>query len=60
MKFIIFFLNEMIKFSFKEKAKTKSNVNTLIYENNKKAIFIKISKLHRGKTYIEITSTPVN
>ena len=55
-----FFSNEMIKFSYKEKSSIRSDVNTLIFENNKKAVFIKISKLNFGKTYIEITSTPVN
>jgi len=55
-----FFLSEMIKFSYKEKSSIRSDVSTLIFENNKKAIFIKISKLKFGKTYVEITSTPVN
>ena len=55
-----FFLNEMVKFSYKEKSSIRSDVSTLIFENNKKAIFIKISKLNFGKTYIEITATPVN
>ena len=55
-----FFLNEMAKFSYKEKSSIRSEVSTLIFENNKKAIFIKISKLNFGKTYIEITATPVN
>ena len=55
-----FFLNEMAKFSYKEKSSIRSDVSTLIFENNKKAIFIKISKLNFGKTYIEITATPVN
>ena len=55
-----FFLNEMTKFSYKEKSSIRSDVSTLIFENNKKAIFIKISKLSFGKTYIEITATPVN
>ena len=55
-----FFSNEMIKFSYKEKSSIRSDVSTLIFENNKKAIFIKISKLSFGKTYIEITATPVN
>ncbi len=55
-----FFSTEMPKFSFKEKSSIRSDVSTLIYENNKKAIFIKISKLNFGKTFIEITSTPVN
>ena len=55
-----FFSTEMPKFSFKEKSSIRSDVSTLIYENNKKAIFIKISKLNFGKTYIEITATPVN
>ena len=55
-----FFLNEMAKFSYKEKLSIRSNVSTLIFENNKKAIFIKISKLNFRKTYIEITATPVN
>ena len=55
-----FFLNEMAKFSYKEKSSIRSDVSTLIFENNKKTIFIKISKLNFGKTYIEITSTPVN
>ena len=54
-----FFLNEMAKFSYKEKSSIRSDVSTLIFENNKKAIFIKISKLNFGKTYIEITSTHV-
>ena len=55
-----FFLNEMPKFSYKEKSSIRSDVSTLIFENNKKAIFIKISKLNFGKTYIEITATLVN
>ena len=55
-----FFLNEMAKFSYKEKSSIRSNISTLIFENNKKAIFIKISKLNFGKTYIEITATLVN
>ena len=55
-----FFLNEMIKFSYEKKSSTKSDTSTLIFENNKKAIFIKISKLNLRKTYIEITATPVN
>ena len=55
-----FFLNEMTKFSYKEKASIRSEVSTLIFENNKKTIFIKISKLNFRKTYIEITATPVN
>ena len=55
-----FFLNEMTKFSYKEKSSIRSDVSTLIFENNKKAIFIKISKLNFGKTYIEITATLVN
>ncbi len=55
-----FFSSEMPKFSFKEKSTIRSDVSTLIYENKKKAIFIKISKLNFGKSYIEITATPVN
>ena len=55
-----FFLNEMTKFKYKEKSSIRSKVSTLIFENKKKAIFIKISKVKFGKTYIEITSTPVN
>jgi len=55
-----FFLKEMAKFSYKEKSSIRSEVSTLIFENNKKAIFIKISKLNFRKTYIEITATPVN
>ena len=55
-----FFLNEMTKFSYKEKSSIRSEVSTLIFENNKKTIFIKISKLNFRKTYIEITATPVN
>jgi len=55
-----FFLNEMAKFSYKEKSSIRSNISTLIFENNKKTIFIKISKLNFRKTYIEITATPVN
>ena len=55
-----FFLNEMIKFKYKEKSTIRSDVSTLIFENKKKAIFIKISKIKFGKTYIEITATPVN
>ena len=55
-----FFLNEMTKFSYKEKSSIiNSGASTLFFENNKKAIFIKISKLNFGKTYIEITSTHV-
>ena len=50
----------MTKFSYKEKASIRSEVSTLIFENNKKTIFIKISKLNFRKTYIEITATPVN
>ena len=55
-----FFHKEMINFSFEKKTSEKSIISTLIYENNRKAIFIKISKLKSGKTYIEITATPVN
>ena len=55
-----FFLNEMAKFSYKKKSSIRSDVSILIFENNKKAIFIKISKLNFRKTYIEITATPVN
>ena len=55
-----FFLNEMIKFSYEKKSSNKSDTSTLIFENNKKAIFIKISELNLRKTYIEITATPVN
>ena len=55
-----FFLNEMQKFKYKEKSSIRSDVSTLIFENKKKAIFIKISKVKFGKTYIEITATPVN
>jgi hypothetical protein len=55
-----FFLNEMIKFKYKEKSTIRSDVSTLIFENKKKAIFIKISKIKFRKTYIEITATPVN
>ena len=55
-----FFLNEMVKFQYKEKSSIRSDVSTLIFENKKKAIFIKISKIKFGKTYIEITATPVN
>ena len=55
-----FFLNEMIKFKYKEKSSIRSDVSTLIFENKKKTIFIKISKVKFRKTYIEITATPVN
>ena len=55
-----FFLNEMIKFSYEKKSLNKSDTSTLIFENNKKVIFIKISELNLRKTYIEITATPVN
>ena len=55
-----FFLNEMTKFKYKEKTSIRSEVSTLIFENKKKTIFIKISKVKFGKTYIEITATPVN
>ena len=55
-----FFLNEMAKFAYKEKSSIRSDVSTLIFENKKKTIFIKISKLKFGKSYIEITATPVN
>ncbi len=55
-----FFLNEMTKFKYKEKSSIRSEVSTLIFENKKKTIFIKISKVKFGKTYIEITATPVN
>ena len=55
-----FFLNEMIKFKYKEKSSIRSDVSTLIFENKKKTIFIKISKIKFGKSYIEITATPVN
>jgi hypothetical protein len=50
----------MIKFKYKEKSSIRSDVSTLIFENKKKTIFIKISKIKFGKTYIEITATPVN
>ena len=55
-----FFLNEMTKFKYKEKSSIRSEVSALIFENKKKTIFIKISKVKFGKTYIEITATPVN
>ena len=55
-----FFLNEMTKFKYKEKSSVRSEVSALIFENKKKTIFIKISKVKFGKTYIEITATPVN
>ena len=55
-----FFLNEMAKFRYKEKSSIRSDVSTLIFENKKKTIFIKISKIKFGKSYIEITATPVN
>ncbi len=55
-----FFLNEMIKFKYKEKSSVRSEVSALIFENKKKTIFIKISKVKFRKTYIEITATPVN
>ena len=55
-----FFLNEMTKFKYKEKSSVRSEVSALIFENKKKTIFIKISKVEFGKTYIEITATPVN
>ena len=55
-----FFLNEMTKFKYKEKSSIRSEVSALIFENKKKIIFIKISKVKFGKTYIEITATPVN
>ena len=50
----------MIKFSYEKKSSNKSDTSTLIFENNKKVIFIKISELNLRKTYIEITATPVN
>ena len=55
-----FFLNEMTKFKYKEKSSVRSEVSALIFENKKKTIFIKISKMKFKKTYIEITATPVN
>ena len=55
-----FFLNEMTKFKYKEKSSVRSEVSALIFENKKKTIFIKISKVKFGKTYIEITATLVN
>ena len=55
-----FFLNEMTKFKYKEKSSIRSEISTLIFENKKKTIFIKISKVKFGKTYIEITARPVN
>ena len=55
-----FFLNEMTKFKYKEKSSIRSEVSALIFENKKKTIFIKISKVKFRKTYIEITATPVN
>ena len=55
-----FFINEMKKFSYKEKSSIRSNENILIFENKIKTVFIKISELKFRKSYIEITSTPVN
>mgnify|MGYP000002843929 FL=1 len=55
-----FFLNEMTKFKYKEKSSIRSEVSALIFENKKKTIFIKISKVKFRKTYIEITATLVN
>ena len=59
-KIYSFFSIEMTKFSYKEKSSIRSDVSTLIFENKKKTIFIKISKIKFGKSYIEITATPVN
>ena len=50
----------MTKFKYKEKSSIRSEVSALIFENKKKTIFIKISKMKFRKTYIEITATPVN
>jgi len=55
-----FFINEMPKFDFKERSSIRSAESSLIFQNNKKTIFIKISKLNYRKNYIEITSTPIN
>ena len=55
-----FFVNEMPKFDFKERSSIRSAESILIFQNNKKTIFIKISKLNFRKNYIEITSTPIN
>ena len=55
-----FFLNEMTKCKYKEKSSVRSEVSALIFENKKKTIFIKISKVKFRKTSIEITATPVN
>ena len=55
-----FFVNEMPKFDFEEKSSVRSTESSLIFQNKKKTIFIKISKMNFRKTNIEITSTPMN
>ncbi|MBH71600.1 MAG: hypothetical protein CMI97_03895 [Pelagibacteraceae bacterium] len=55
-----FFLKNMSNYSYKKKNIKENNVSTLIYENNKKVIFIKLLELKIEKTFIEITATPVN
>ena len=39
-----FFLNEMIKFKYKEKSSIRSDVSTLIFENKKKQYLLKFQK----------------
>ena len=55
-----FFVNEMPKYGYEEKNSVESNKSSLIFQNNKKTIFIKISKHKLGNSYIEITATPIN
>ena len=55
-----FFVNEMPKYKFKEKSSVRSAESSLIFQNKKKTIFIKLSKVNFDRSNIEITSTPLN
>ena len=54
-----FFSNEMPKYDYENKSLKNKNVNSLIFQNDKKTIFIKFPIINNKINYIEITSTPI-
>ena len=54
-----FFSNEMPKYDYENKSLKNKNVNSLIFQNDKKTIFIKFPITNNKINYIEITSTPI-
>jgi len=54
-----FYINEMPKYKYLNKSDNINNKNSLIFQNNKKTIFIKFPNANNKINYIEITSTPI-